>query len=121
MREGWCFFDCGRKLLSPDGKLVSEEQLSQFRLTEARLMEYCREMLVTRYSKLEWAYHQIRPRIFIEEKLTSRGGGELMNYRLFTFDGIIRAISMRSFWRASDLLSGSPAAGLDAIVGSFSP
>ncbi len=121
MREGWCFFGCGRKLLSPDGTLVEEEQFSQFRLTEARLMEYCREMLVTRYSKLEWAYHQIRPRIFIAEKLASRGREELMNCRLFTFDGIIRAISKGSFWRAPDLLSGSPRAELDTIVGSFSP
>jgi len=95
--EGWWyFFGYGAKLLRLDGTLVEEEQLSQFRLTETRLLEYCREMLVTRYSKLEWAYHQISPRILIEERLAPRGGGELMDYRLFTFDGIVRAISVGS-------------------------
>ena len=118
---GMVFLRLWDKLLRLDGTLVEEEQFSQFRLTEARLMKYCREMLVTFYSKLEWAYHLIRPRILIEEKLTSRGRGELMNYRLFTFHGIIRAISKGSFWRVPDLMSGSPGAGLDTIVGSFSP
>jgi hypothetical protein len=54
-------------------------------------------MLSSRYTKNEWAYHQITPKILIEEVMKPPGGeSELLDYRFYTFAGEVRAISLGS-------------------------
>jgi hypothetical protein len=92
----WYFFGYGAKLMNFDGTLVPEKERSPFLIEERGLLDQCREMLLSRYSKLEWAYHRISPRIVIEELLQPIKGGELMDYRFYTFDGMVAAISVGS-------------------------
>jgi len=40
----------------------------------------------------EWAYRNIRPRIYIEEFLNSETNEQLVEYKAFTFDGNVQAI-----------------------------
>jgi TupA-like ATPgrasp len=98
LRHGgvWYFFGYGTKLLQADGGLVPEPERARFRLSEERLRAHCAKMLSTTYSVHEWAYHQITPQLVIEERLVPKGGGELMDFRIFTFDGHARAISVGS-------------------------
>ena len=92
----WYFFGYGAKLLRHDGTMVEEPERSRSRISEEILLDHCRKMLSSRYSQHEWAYHQISPRILIEERLAPKEGEELMDYRLFTFDGKVKAISVGS-------------------------
>jgi hypothetical protein len=60
------------------------------------VVEYCKVWLNTIYSKREWAYSQITPKILVEEVLRQRGGGELVDYRYFTFRGVVKAVYVDS-------------------------
>lgn len=76
--------------------LIGRKNFSQRKLTRQQVVEYCREWLGIVYSKREWAYSQIKPVIMAEELLEQRGGGEMIDYRCFTFDGVVRAVYVDS-------------------------
>ena len=99
----------GRYIRFGDGRLVSaaavDENSPNSRnpepapaetLTQADVVETCRAWLSRRYSRREWAYHQIQPRIIVEELLQPASGPELIDYRFYTFDGVVRAINVGS-------------------------
>lgn len=76
---------------SPDGRGVAAAGISR----EA-CVALCRQWLASVYSTREWAYAHIPPRILVEEALASRDGEELKDYRFYTFDGVVKAISVGS-------------------------
>jgi hypothetical protein len=61
-------------------------------LTSAACLAQCQQWLDRRYSRREWAYRHIPPRIVVEEALQPRTGRQLHDYRLYAFDGVVRAI-----------------------------
>jgi hypothetical protein len=65
-------------------------------LSEGEVITSCRRWLASRYSRREWAYNHIRPRIIVEELLRPRVGHELFDIRMYTFDGRVRAINIGS-------------------------
>jgi len=90
------FFRHGNELLNPDGTLVEESARARFRLSRSDLVDLCWQMLRARHGSGEWAYQLIPPQILVEEKLHSALGGELRDYRFYTFDGVVKAINVGS-------------------------
>jgi hypothetical protein len=80
------------------------------RLDEDEVNAVCRHWLETNYCGQQWAYSRMTPRILVEGLLAPRGGGELMDYRFYTFDGVVKAINV-----------GSPSYRRDNLNAFFSP
>jgi len=66
------------------------------RLDEGEVLRLCSGWLQKKYSTDEWAYHQMRPRVLIEELLFPHSGKELLDYRFYTFDGEVAVINVGS-------------------------
>jgi len=66
------------------------------RLDEGDVLRICGGWLRKKYSTREWAYHQMAPRILIEEMLFPKSGKELLDYRLYTFEGKVAVINVGS-------------------------
>jgi|SRR5437588_414243 len=90
----------GSQLLQ-ENNTVNEEK----RLTREACVALCQDWLTQRYGRprhllspvgTEWAYQEISPRIIVEKCLIARDGGELNDYRFYTFDGVVKAINIGS-------------------------
>jgi len=80
-----------------DGEdFIGRKNYAEHRITQEQVIEYCKSWLGRKYSKRQWAYRHIAPKIMVEEVLEQRGGGELIDYRCFTFDGRVKAIYVDS-------------------------
>jgi hypothetical protein len=80
-----------------DGEdLVGRKHLAEHTITREMVVESCKVWLNTIYSRREWAYQHIAPKIMVEEVLEQRGGGELIDYRCFVFDGKVKAVYVDS-------------------------
>lgn len=66
------------------------------RLSPSEAIGVCHSWLRDRHHAIEWAYQHIRPKIIVEEFLTPRTGTELYDFRLYTFDGVVKAINVGS-------------------------
>jgi hypothetical protein len=102
---GWnilCFdsrlylFGNGSELVNSDGTLLNTERAAERELSREKAVELCRHWLATKYSKREWAYRGIIPRIVVEELLEARDGEALKDYRMYTFHGSVKAINVGS-------------------------
>jgi len=65
-------------------------------LTREEVVVECRRWLNSRYSTREWAYQHIPPRIIVEYLMVPLEGKELLDYRFYTFDGVVKAINVGS-------------------------
>lgn len=81
-----------------DGEdLIGRKNVSKHKLTREECIQHCASWLKTVYSKREWAYQYIAPRrIMVEEALAQYNGGELVDYRCFTFYGKVKAVYVDS-------------------------
>jgi hypothetical protein len=80
-----------------DGKNFSDRaNISNYKLTRAEVIAHCKSWLASKYSSRQWAYRHIEPLIMAEEVLLQKGGGELKDYKFYTFDGKIRLIKIFS-------------------------
>ncbi len=66
------------------------------RLDIDEVIALCTQWLASRHNSNEWAYQHMTPRILVEETLVPREGSELLDYRLYTFRGQVRAINLGS-------------------------
>jgi len=89
------FFGHGNALMNADGSL-NDAARQDLRAQRDHVVQLCAQMFDLRYCNDEWAYQMIAPRIFVEEKLLSAEGGELRDYRFYTFDGVVKAINVGS-------------------------
>jgi hypothetical protein len=89
-------FRDGAELVNPDGSYVNTNSAKRYKLTQDRARSLSSEWLKSRYSKREWAYQHIVPRIIIEELLVAKDNRELKDYRLYTFHGEVKAILVDS-------------------------
>lgn len=79
--------------LYSDGEdIVGRKNVSKNKITREECVQICRTWLKTVYSRREWAYQHIVPMLMVEEVLFQQDGGELMDYRCFTFNGKVKAI-----------------------------
>ena len=90
------YFGLGESIMNPEGQLVEESLRASRIISREKCIAMCRQLLSMRFAAREWAYHRITPRILVEEKLHAANGGELLDYRFYTFDGIVRAVSIGS-------------------------
>ena len=88
------WFGNGDQIVANDGSFLAQSVDS--RLSSEQVIDACQQMLVTPYKEHEWAYHRVTPRILVEEQLEPLGGGELFDYRFYTFNGVVRAINVGS-------------------------
>lgn len=80
-----------------DGEdFIGRKVTQKYKLTREECIEYCKSWLNSTYSKKEWAYQHIVPKIIVEETLENYDGGELVDYRCFTFHGKVKAIYLDS-------------------------
>jgi len=86
----------GRKLCDDAGRLLDRDLLEPYALSREAARARCHQMLHQVFSTEEWAYTRITPRIFVEEALEPATGPTLTDYRLYTFDGRVRVLSLGS-------------------------
>jgi len=60
------------------------------------VVEQCNVWLKSKHRPAEWAYHNIPEAILIEKLLEPNGAGDLKDYRMYTFNGKVRAINVGS-------------------------
>ncbi len=65
-------------------------------LKPEEIIEICSTWLKTSYRPIEWAYNNIEPAVFVERLIEPEPGKETMDYRLYTFNGKVAAISIGS-------------------------
>jgi len=65
-------------------------------LTHAQVLGLCTDWLGRKHSRHEWAYHQVAPKILVEERLVPAVGDELRDYRMYTFGGTVKVIGIGS-------------------------
>lgn len=65
-------------------------------LSQKECLEICAEWLGSVYSKREWAYRKIEPKILVEEVLTAPNEEELKEYKFYVFNGFAKAVNIRS-------------------------
>jgi len=87
----------GQLYFYSDGEdLIGRKNFSMRKLPREECIHYCRQWLKSVYSKSQWAYQHISPKIIIEEVLEQKGGGALVDYRCFTFNGVVKAVQVSS-------------------------
>jgi hypothetical protein len=89
-------FHQGNELVAGDGSLFTGRAMDHARLSREECVALCRQWLATSYTPRLWVYRRLPRRIIVEETLESADGGELKDYRLYTFDGIVKAINVGS-------------------------
>jgi len=92
---------CGWNVFCKDGELYRFEHddpnsSTKTRLTRDDCIELCHTWLKSTYSRKEWAYQQITPKLVVEEQLCQLGDGALIDYRFYTFHGKVKAIQYDS-------------------------
>jgi hypothetical protein len=96
LRTGGAFFDYANGADFGAGADGRGMRSTQAPLSAEEVAATCRHWLRQNYSPGEWAYTRMKPRILAEELLQSRRGGELMDFRCYAFDGVVKAISVGS-------------------------
>ena len=89
-------FGHGQDLVAPDGVRLCVQAGAPSLLSREEAVRLCNAWLAHTYSRREWAYQQIPPRIIVEELLTPRNQLCLHDYRLYTFHGAVKAINVGS-------------------------
>jgi hypothetical protein len=80
-----------------DGKnFGNQDNILGSKLTKAEVIHHCKSWLATTHSKRQWAYQHIKPMIMAEEVLVQREGGELKDYKFYTFHGKVKLIKVFS-------------------------
>jgi len=103
----------GKRLVNADGSLLNMDAASKYELSQAEAIQICREWLARKYvgpSKREWAYQHMAPRILVEELLETKDNKAPADYKMYTFHGVVKAISVRSamYRRNSEMVIFDP-------------
>ncbi len=104
-RDGAFFlFEDGRDVLGSDGS-VSHAAAIKREISQEACTALCCTWLQTRHNSAEWVYQEITPKIIVEEVLEATEPGEMPDYRLFTFGGVVKAIDFDTPSHRKDELS----------------
>lgn len=89
-------FKDGKDLVNQDGSFLNKHSASKCEIDKAEVILMCKKWLSRKYSRNEWAYKHITPKIVIEEFLRPHEGNDLCDYRMYTFQGEVKAINIGS-------------------------
>ena len=89
-------FGTGKFVLDERGELLPRSSIFRHELSDAETIDQCDAWLRSKFSTVELSYHRIAPLLIAEEYLTPAVGGDLRDYRFYTFHGKVRAISVGS-------------------------
>lgn len=89
-------FRDGQDLVNRDGSLLNTNSATKYKLRKAEAIQMCREWLSRKFIRREWAYQRIGSRILIEELLLPKDNKALIDYRMYTFFGKVKAINVGS-------------------------
>ena len=92
----WYPYGHGQHLWDPDRGSWCKDQLASRRLSLSEVKDTVDGWMRRVYSRCEWAYSQIPPRLVVERYVSGEGEGQLKDYRLYVFDGVARAVSIGS-------------------------
>ncbi len=87
---------CNWNIACENGKLYKHGDSSKVELTRQDCVRICEGWLKSRYSRSQWAYAHIPPRIVVEAEVNQLGGGALIDYRCYTFNGKVAVIQYDS-------------------------
>lgn len=87
-------FGSGEELLGENGSF--QEANSPLRISREECIALCTKWVNTKYTQIEWAYNCVEPYIIVEEVLDVPKIEELFDYRLYTFNGIVKCIAFGS-------------------------
>ncbi len=71
-------------------------EIAKYKITQTEVIDLCKSWLRKRYSRTQWAYQHIVPKIIVEEYLYPREGTELKDYKLYTFYGKVKLVDVLS-------------------------
>ncbi len=89
--ERYFLFEDGQDVFGSDGSVLPTTTVKK-EISQEACMALCTQWLQTRHNPAEWVYGEIDPKIIVEEALEAAEPGEMPDYRLFTFDGVVKAI-----------------------------
>jgi hypothetical protein len=97
LKYGSQYFDFidGEKYITHEGYYTLDNKDVKC-LKPEEIIEICSRWIKTNYRPIEWAYNNIVPAVFVERLIEPEPGKETMDYRLYTFNGKVVAISIGS-------------------------
>lgn len=95
-KSRYYLFGNGQDLVKNDGTLINYEVASKFEISQAKVVQHCHRWLQSKHRSKQWAYQHIPPAIILESLLKPIDGNHLKDYRLYTFYGKVKAVSIGS-------------------------
>jgi hypothetical protein len=89
-------FKSGTEIVDADGSLKGANVNTEHPLSQDEVVALCIEWMGQTHRSDEWAYQHIEPQIIVEALLNPQDDTELKDYRMYTFDGVVKAISIGS-------------------------
>jgi hypothetical protein len=86
----------GDNIFHPDGSFIGREEAARYSISRKQCVRALQIALRQKYSTVEWAYQHIPPKVIVEEFLLPRIGCNLKDYRMYAFDGAVKAINVGS-------------------------
>jgi hypothetical protein len=104
LKKRFYIFKNGSDLINEKGQFKESSELTDFELSQLEVIQKCKEWLSCKMSSKEWAYSFIKPKIFIEEYLTSNCSQSIQDFRFYVFNGCVKAINIGSpFFRKKEI------------------
>ena len=88
----WYSFLRGQNLVNEDGSFLNARSAAKYEISKADVVKRCCEWLGSKHHSDEWACQHINPRIVVEELLEPSKGKQLIDYRMYAFDGVVKVI-----------------------------
>ena len=89
-------FGNGEDLVNSDGTFINLETAPKYEISKLGVIQQCNTWLKSRHNPKEWAYQHISPVIIVESLILPKDSSHLRDYRMYTFHGKVKAISIGS-------------------------
>ena len=96
LQGNFYFFNNGKEIIDIDGTLKDICADNKHQLTQDEVIALCTEWMDKKHNTKKWAYQHIEPNTIVEALLTPLDDIELKDYRMYTFQGVVRAINIGS-------------------------
>ncbi len=93
--EHYVEFSNGESIITSEGYYNADPGTVKI-MKPGEVVALCSQWMNERYRPVEWAYNHIKPMIFAEKIIEPEPGKETQDYRLYSFHGEVRIISIGS-------------------------